>query len=309
MLRCALAITILGSSFPVTRLLLGYPVLAGQALRYALAALILSALVRRGRPRAVRLAARPTAARLTAVRLTAVRLTAAQLARLVALAATGLVGFNVCALAALRTGDPPVLGTVVGAAPLVLALVGPALAGRRPSVRLAGAAAVVVAGVALVEGAGGGHPSLAGLAWAAGALGGEVLFSVLAAPLLPALGAVRVSAWACGLAVPLLLGVAVLTGEWRHWRLPTPTEGAVLGYLGVVLTVGAFLLWYTGLRRLGVERAGLFAGLLPVATLVATAALDGRMPGTLPLAGTALVAVGLVSGAYPARSAARTSSA
>jgi drug/metabolite transporter (DMT)-like permease len=295
MLYSALAITILGSSFPLTRLLLGYPVLGGQALRYALAALVLSALVRAG--------SRPTAR---------------QLARLAALAATGLVGFNVCALAALRTGDPPLLGTVVGAAPLVLALLGPALDGRRPSVRLAGAAAVVVAGVALVEGGafgaggafgGGGRASLAGLAWAVGALTGEVLFSVLAAPLLPALGAVRVSAWACGLAVPQLLGVAVLTGEWRHWRAPTATEGAVLGYLGVVLTVGAFVLWYTGLRRLGVARAGMFAGLLPVATLAATALLDGRVPGALPLTGTALVAVGLVSAAYPERSAARTSSA
>src|SRR5207245_5469027 len=132
MLFCALAITILGSSFPVTRLLLGYPVLAGQALRYALAAVILSALVRGG--------TRPTGR---------------QVARLVALAATGLVGFNICALAALRAGDPPLLGTVVGATPLVLAILGPAMARRRPSVRLAGAAAVVVTGVALVEG--GGH--------------------------------------------------------------------------------------------------------------------------------------------------------
>jgi drug/metabolite transporter (DMT)-like permease len=284
MLYSALAITILGSSFPLTRLLLGYPVLAGQALRYAVAALVLSALVRGGD--------RPTARQFT---------------RLAALAATGLAGFNVCALAALRTGDPTLLGTVVGAAPLVLAVLGPALAGRRPSVRLAGAAVVVVVGVALVEG--GGRASLAGLAWAAGALTGEVLFSVLAAPLLPLLGPVRVSAWACALAVPQLLGFAVLTGEWRHWRAPAATEAAVLGYVAVVLTAGAFLLWYTGLRRLGVERAGMFAGLLPVATLAATAVLDWRVPGTLPLAGTALVAVGLVGGAYPARSAARTSSA
>ena len=83
----------------------------------------------------------------------------------------------------------------------------------------------------------------------------------------------------------------------------------MLLYIAMVLTVGAFLLWYTGLRRLGVERAGMFAGLLPVATLVATAALDRRMPGTVALAGTALVALGLVSGGYPERSAARCASA
>jgi drug/metabolite transporter (DMT)-like permease len=230
-----------------------------------------------------------------------------ELARLLALAATGLVGFNICVLAALRSGDPPLLGTVIGATPLVLALLAPALARRRPAVRLVGAAAVVVVGVALVEG--GGHGSLTAFGWALGALAGEAFFSLLAAPLLPALGPVRVSAWSCALAVPMLLIGAGVTEEWRHWRAPTVGEGIGLLYLALPLTVGAFLLWYTGLRRLGVERAGMFAGVLPVATLAATAVLDGRVPGTLPLAGTAIVAIGLVSGGYAERSAARTASA
>ena len=281
---CTLAMTILGGSFPMSRLVLGYPVLTGQALRYALAAAVLAALVRPGPRPDLR-----------------------ALVRLAALAATGLVGFNICVLNALRAGDPPLVGTVIGATPLVLALLAPALARRRPAVRLVGAASVVVVGVALVEG--GGHGSAAAFGWALGALAGEALFSLLAAPLLPTLGPVRVSAWCCALAVPLLLGGAAVTGEWRYWRVPTPSEGIGLLYLALPLTVGAFLLWYTGLRRLGVARAGMFAGVLPVATLAATSVLDGRMPGALALAGTALVATGLVSGGYPERSAARTSSA
>ncbi len=284
MIPAALAMTLLGASFPVSRLILGYPVLTGQALRYALAAAVLGALVRRG-PRPGRRA----------------------VVRLVALATTGLVGFNICVLGALRHADAPLVGTVVGASPLVLALLGPALAGRRPAARLVGLAAVIVLGVALVEG--GGHATPAGIAWALGALAGEALFSLLAAPLLPALGPVRISAWACALAVPLLLGAATLTGEWRHWRVPATGEALGLLYLALPLTVGAFLLWYTGLRRLGVERAGMFAGLLPVATLAATAALDGRVPGTLALAGTVIVAAALVSAGYAERSAARTLSA
>jgi drug/metabolite transporter (DMT)-like permease len=279
MLFCTLAMTILGASFPVSRLLLGYPVLTGQALRYALAAAVLATLVRPG--------PRPGGRALL---------------RLVALAATGLAGFNVCVLGALRTADPALLGTVVGAAPIALAL-----AGGRPNPRVVGAAVVVVAGVALVEG--GGHATPAGLAWAFGALAGEVLFSLLAAPLLPVLGPVPVSAWACALAVPLLLLAATVSGEWRRWRVPTPDETVGLLYLALPLTVGAFLLWYTGLRRLGVARAGLFAGLLPVATLAATAVLDGRVPAPLAVAGTAVVAAGLVGAGYAGRSAARTASA
>src|SRR2546423_284826 len=85
------------------------------------------------------------------------------------------------------------------------------------------------------------------------ALAGEVLFSVLAAPLLPTLGPVRVSAWTCGLAVPMLLIGAAVTEEWRP---PTLSEGLGLLYLALPLTVGAFLMWYTGLGRLGVARAG-----------------------------------------------------
>ena len=285
MLFCTAAMTILGSSFAVTKLILGYPMFTGQLLRYALAAVILSALVRPGN--------RPTLR---------------QLGRLALLSATGLVGFNICVLSAVRAGDPPLVGTIVGAAPLALALVGPIAARRRPGIRLVLAAAVVVGGVALVEG--GGHASAAGVAWAGGALVGEVLFSVLAAPLLERLGAVRVSAWACALAVPQL-GVAVLvTGE--RWRMPSATEGAVLLYIAVVLTVGAFLLWYTGLRRLGVARGGMFTGLIPVATLAATAALDGRLPGLVPLIGTVVVGLGLVGGyaeGWWSRSAARTRSA
>ena len=282
MVLCALAMTILGSSFPITRLLLGYPVLAGQALRYTLAALVLASLAgSRARP------------------------AGRDLLRLGALAATGLVGFNICVLNALRSADPALLGTVIGAVPLLLALLGPALAKRRPAVRVVAGAVVVVLGVALVEGSGRGD--LTGFAWALGALAGEVAFSVLAAPMLPRLGVVPVSAWACILAVPMLLLASVLTGE--QWRAPTLTESGALLYLALVLTVGAFLLWYSGLRRLGVERAGMFAGVLPVATLAVSAGLDGRNPGTIPLVGVALVAAALVGAGYPERSAARTASA
>jgi drug/metabolite transporter (DMT)-like permease len=299
---CATAMCILGSSFAVSRLLLGYPTLTGQAARYLVAAALLGALVPRsgGRPAGRR-----------------------DLARLAALALCGLAGFNVCVLAALRHADPAALGTVVGGTPLLLAVLGPALAGRRPSARVIASGAVVVAGVALVQD--GGHATGAGLCWAFGALAGEVLFSLLAAPLLGELGSVRVSAWACALAVPQLVLAAAVTGEWRRLRMPTAPEAGALLYMAVVLTVGAFLLWYGGLRRLGVERAGMFAGLVPLASLAGAAAMDHSGPAPAQVLGTVTVVAGLVAGltvpaggracsvarkaAQEARSAARTRSA
>ncbi|GIH12114.1 membrane protein [Rugosimonospora africana] len=291
---CATAMTILGTSFPVSRELTGYPTLTSQAVRYLIAAALLAALVRRSAGRAPY---------------------RRELLRLAGLAATGLAAFNVCVLAALRHADPAVLGTVIGGTPLLLAILGPVLAGsrastwagpvrrrsrrgapgrRRPSARVVGCGAVVVAGIALVQG--GGHASAAGLCWALGALAGEVLFSLLAAPLLDELGPVRVSAWACALAVPQLAVAALVTGEWHRLRVPTAAEGVALLYLAVVLTVVAFLCWYGGLRRLGVERAGMFAGLLPVASLAGTAVIDHTAPAPGALLGTLVVAAGLGAG-------------
>jgi drug/metabolite transporter (DMT)-like permease len=287
-LLCAVAMTILGSSFAVSGLLLGYPTLAGQAVRYAVAAALLGLLARRSPTRRSLTWPAPVARRPLRPR---------ELVRLGALAATGLAGFNVCVLAALRQTDAAVLGTVVGATPLMLAVLGPVLAGRRPSSRLVASGAVAVAGVALVQG--GGHASAAGLVWAAGALAGEVCFSLLAAPLLPALGPVRVSAWACTLAVPQLALASALTGEWRRLRVPAPAESFALTYIAVVLTVVAFVCWYGGLRRLGVERAGMFAGLVPVASLAGAAILDRAAPTPAQLTGTVAVALALVAALRP----------
>ena len=72
--------------------------------------------------------------------------------------------------------------------------------------------AVVTAGSAAAQlgGATGPTWSPAGLLWSAGALGGVVGSSLLAAPLLPRLGALAVTIYACGMAgILLTLGMAV----------------------------------------------------------------------------------------------------
>lgn len=278
--QCVTVMVMLGGSFAISRQLLGYPVLIGQAMRYAVAAAVLLlaiALTRRLRPWHPRPAGRPTRW---------------ELARLCLLGATGLAGFNVCVLETLRRADPAVVGTAVGAAPIALALLGPLTRGQRPAARLVGAAGVVAAGAALVHGAG--NPSLPGLAWAAGALAGEVAFSLLAAPLLARLGPARISAYACAFAAPLLAVAAVLAGE--RWRVPTAAETATLGFLALVLTAGMFPVWYAGVHRLTVERAGMFIGLLPVVSLAAAALLDLRAPPLVQLAGVLLVGTGLAAG-------------
>jgi drug/metabolite transporter (DMT)-like permease len=274
---CVLAQTILGSSVPLMRGVVHYPAMTGQAARYAAAAVLLTALARAG-------FGGPPPRHGWPVR--------RDLLMLVANAATGLVAFNLCMLTAVRHADPAVVGTIVGATPLVLAVLGPLLRGQRPTARLVAASVVIVVGTVLVHGFG--HADALGTAAAVGTLICEAAFSVFAAAALPRLGALRVSAYSCALAVPMLVIGALMAREAP--RLPTVTEAATLGYLAVMLTVVAFMAWFTGLHRLGIARAGLFVGVLPVATIVTTSIQDGRFPVPAQALGVLLVGAALTLG-------------
>ncbi len=264
------AMAAVGSSFAVLDGLRGYPVAGGQALRYALGAALLAALARGriGRP------------------------SPRELVRLALLAATGLVAFNVLVLAAEGSMDPGSVGVIVATVPVLLALAGPLQARQRPQARLVAAGAIVAAGASAVQGLGG-HISARGLAAALGALACEAAFSLLAAPLLATLGPVRVSAWATLLAVPMLALIAIPSGGIPS---PSPSEAAGLAWLAVVVTATAFVLWYSAVRALGVERAGLFSGVLPVAALICAAALGDSQLTPGRLAGVLAVAAGIAAG-------------
>jgi drug/metabolite transporter (DMT)-like permease len=179
----------------------------------------------------------------------------------------------------------------------VLALLGPALERRRPSPLTVASALVVTAGAALANGLGGG--GLTGLLLCMGALAGEVGFSLLAVPLLPGLGPIRVSAYSAAFAVPMLVVAGLVADGTGFRRVPTAGETAALLYLSAVVTTIAFFLWYDALPRLGTDRAGLFAGVIPVSAAIVTVALGLGRPGPGELAGVALVAVGVVAGMAP----------
>lgn len=271
----AVAMLLVGTSTAVSATISDYPVLSGQALRYALAAAILLVVVRRQRlPRAT--------------------LTPREVALLVALAATGLVGFNLLLIEATRHASPAMIGSVVGAVPVVLAIAGPLMQRSRPAVRVIAAALIVAAGTAVSAGFGGG--TMYGVLLSVGALVCEVAFSLLALPLLVKLGPLRVAAYPAALSVPMLLIASVLWEGPAVLRLPTLTEAAAFGYLGALVTAAAFFLWYDALRRLGADRAGLFAGLVPVGALLTTAALGLGEVRVGHVAGALLVATGVVVG-------------
>ena len=275
--QAAVGMTIVGTLTAVSATISHYPVYGGQAVRYAVAALILLFVARlrdRGTP--------------------AVRAPRWQWPLVAVLAATGLAGFNVCIVEGTRYTSPATIGTVVGSVPIVLAIAAPLMGGRRPARRTVAAAAMVTVGAGVANGLGGG--SLPGLLLALGALAGEVCFSLLAIPLLPRLGAVRVSAYSAAAAVPMLFAAGLVADGTGVVRPPTWSEAAGFAYLSLVVTAGAFILWYDALGRIGADRAGLFAGLIPVSAVATTMALGLRTPGTGELAGALLVGLGVMLG-------------
>jgi drug/metabolite transporter (DMT)-like permease len=271
-LLAAAAFALVGSLVAASDSVESYPLAEGQLLRYLLAATALLAIARGRLP----------------------RLDAREALGLTALAATGLVLFNVFVVEGVRETDPATIGVIVGCVPVVLALAGPLLERRPVSGRVLIAAVVVAVGAAGVQWTDG-TITRAGLTLALGALGCEAAFSLLAAPHLARLGPLGVSAYACILALPLLALWSVLGGG-PHLPAPGTAEAAALVYLGLAVTTGGFLCWYTAVSILGVERAGLLSGVLPVSALACSAAIGATHVTPGRLAAVAVVAAGITLG-------------
>ncbi|HEV3292729.1 MAG TPA: DMT family transporter [Streptosporangiaceae bacterium] len=276
------AVLLVGGSVAASSLLAGYPVLGGQAIRYAAAGLLLAGLARLRHQQLPRPAGR-------------------EWCWLAVLAAVGLAGCSVLLIMATRAASPAGVGVVIGVAPLIITIAGPVAAGRRPPGRVLAAAGIVSAGAAISQlgsttGAGW---SLPGLLLSAGALAGVAGTSLLAAPLLPRLGALAVTIYACGLAAAQLLAAAVLVrliGGPPVLRPLTGTELAALLYLAVAVTAVVFVAWFSAVGRLGAERTGLFNGLVPIASLIAVAVIGTGTVTGMQLAGALSVLAGVTLG-------------
>ncbi|MER7512734.1 EamA family transporter [Streptomyces lavendulae] len=286
-----IGMALVGSSVTVSRSLVGAPLFASQAVRYAAAALILIAL-----------------ARVAGVPL--LRPRGREWLWLAGIAGTGLVLFNVAVVRGVAHAEPAVIAVAVASVPILLGLVGPLLEGGRPSRRVLLAAPVVVAGAVLVEGTG--RTDAAGVGWAALALACEAGFTLLAVPVLGRHGAWGVSVHAVWLGAVMLAGLAVFTERPVSGTASGPVSGpaafaaglgsltggqwAAVGYLAVLVTAVAFLLWYRTVAAVGSGRAGLLTGVAPLAAAGAGMLGGGAAPGPAVWLGLAVVIAGLALG-------------
>lgn len=274
----AAATLIVGLAVAASSRLTHFPTAGGQAARYAIAATVLGLLAWRG-------------GKLSAL----AGLRAREWLALAALAATGLVGFNLAILGSVSRIDPSLTGTIVGCSPIALSALGPLQAGRRPRAAVIVAAVVVAAGAAVVEAAGP-HASPVGVLMALGAVAGEVLFSLLAVPLLPRLGPLTLSFSVCGLAAIMLVLLVPMIDGPSGIRMPSAVEAAALLFLALPVTVGGFVGWYSALERLGAERAGLFLGLIPVSAMAGSVLVGTSVLSPGKALGALLVGAGVAGG-------------
>lgn len=271
----AAAMVCVGGSVAVSAVLVGAPLFTAQALRYALACLLLV------------LFARASGRRL-------VRPRGVEWLWLLGVAATGLVVFNVALVQGARHAEPAVLGVAVACTPLVLAVAGPLLEGRRPRPPVVVAALVVTCGAALVQGLG--RSDAVGLGWAVVVLVCEACFTLLAVPVLGRHGPWGVSVHATWLAALVFAGLGLL-GEGPAAAADLRRDDVLaVGYLAVAVTAVAFILWYSSVGRLGAARAGLLTGVAPVAAAAAGVVLGAPAPRPLVWLGIAVVTAGLALG-------------
>jgi drug/metabolite transporter (DMT)-like permease len=273
--RGAMAMILVGSSVGVSRALVDAPVLTAQAVRYAIAIVLLWVICLIGRVRI----SRPRGS---------------EWWWLAGIAATGLVLFNVAVVRGVAHAEPAAIAVAVACAPILIAVIGPLMQHHRPRLALVVGAVVVTVGAVIVEGTG--RTDLVGVIWAVVALLCEAAFTLLAIPVLGRHGAFGVSlhtVW-IGTIMFAVLGL-VFEGPTAVTRLEGD-DWAAIGYLALMVTAAAFLLWYSTVSALGPGVAALLTGIAPVSAAVVGIIGGTKTPALSVWIGIVVIGVGLAFG-------------
>lgn len=267
-----LAMALVGNSVAVSGLLGHGPLMTAQAVRYVVAAGLLTA-----------------GARVAGVRVRRPR--GAEWLWLTGVAATGLVLFNMAVVRGTAHAEPAVIAVAVACVPVLLGVFGPLLQRARPTGAGLLAAVVVTVGGVLVEGSG--RTDAAGIGWALVALACEAAFTLLAVPVLGRHGAIGVSVHSVWLGAVMFAVLGILTEGPAAAAELGPAQWGAVAYLAVLVTAVAFVCWYSAVSRLGPGTAGVMTGVAPVAAAVGGMVIGGVIPGTLVWLGIAVVGLGL----------------
>jgi len=219
---------------------------------------------------------------------------------------TGVVIFNVLMLAGVDRTTAVATGIITSTVPAWIAVLSLVL-GERVSRLTTTGIGLAMGGVVVVNiagdagGANGASAPLLGGALVMGAVIGEALFTICGRALSGRVTPIANCFMVCVYGSLMFLPAAL-------WQLPSFDPGAVAasGWLALAwsagpVMIGAFFLWFTGLKVVPASAAAVYTGLIPVSALVCSAVILGERIGWPHVVGMICVIVAIVLVARPDR--------
>jgi drug/metabolite transporter (DMT)-like permease len=219
-----------------------------------------------------------------------------ELPLLAAMAATGIIAYNLCFLYGVRLA-PASDGAIIvpGLSPVVVAVLVAVRYRVVPSRQGVVGLGLAVAGLVLVIGPalGGGGQRLAGdLLYVTGAFCWAA-YSVMSRAATTRMHPVAATLVPAALGAAAFLPAALVERGWEPVLAASPRALASLVYLGSLGTMLAFVAFAEGIRRIGAPRASAFIVLVPLAGEVLSVWLLGEHVGPFIVLGTVVVLSGL----------------
>ena len=280
-LQLALAMIIVGSSVVAGKMIAAsLPVMLSSCLRFAIAApvLMLVLLLREGRPKL------PTRADMLTLFLQAL---------------CGVFLFSVFLLYGVQYTGAIEAGLITGTLPAVTAVLAVVLLRERLNAWQSAGIACAVLGAVLLnilspEAAGKTSSSLLGIGLVFAAVLCEALFVVLGKRTEGRLSALTIATAMSVLGFLLFLPFALRDATHFDFSRTTLLDWSLVAYFGLVVSVGAFWLFYAGLARVPASVAGAFMAFLPLSAVGFSALILGEPVRGLHVVAGACVVVGIM---------------
>lgn len=222
--------------------------------------------------------------------------------------------FSICMLFGVSMTSAVAAGVIMASIPAAVALMSWAFLRERIGLRVWGAVACAVAGIALVslsKNASSVHAASApeagsGYAWLGnlllvGAVLCEAAYAVIGKKLTGVLSPKRISAlinlWGFVLVTPL--------GLWMAWSFEfgrvAPSTWLLLLFYSLAASVWTVWLWMTGLKTIPANEAGVFAVLLPISAAAVGVLVLGETLNTIQIGAFGIALAGVVLATLPGR--------
>jgi drug/metabolite transporter (DMT)-like permease len=210
------------------------------------------------------------------------------------IAALGVVGhvlYQLCFLGAVMRTTVANSALIFAFTPIVVALLTAAVGHERvPPMRWAGAA-ISLAGIWAVVGAGASDPgaTVAGNALALGAMLCWAIYTVGARPLLAFRSPLAVTGYTMAIGSLLYLPIAWHGLRTLQWAAVRPAAWAALVLSALLALFFAYMVWYTAVQTIGSTRTSMYSNVTPIAAMAVAAIWLGE-----PLAARKVVGAGAV---------------